>query len=269
MKKFNTLLIIFALIFGLSACSQKEDANQVTVATVAGPETQLMSAAKKVAKEKFGLNVTIIQFTDYVTPNLALSQKEVDANSYQHLPFLKAQIAAHDFKFAVAGKTFLFPMGLYSNKIKNLSELQDGAQIAIPNDPSNEARALLLLQKAGLITLKPNATINATPEDIATNPKNLKFIELDAPELPRALSDVAVAAINTTFAIPAGLTLEQAIYKESTDSLYTNLIVVRDGEQNNQKIKELVEAYQSPAVIAEAKKVFGSAAIPGWLPEKN
>lgn len=264
MKKLLTLFITLVFIFGLTGCSRKEAANVVIVGTVAGPETFLMMAAKRVARKRFGLAVKIIPFTDYITPNVALAQGDIDANAYQHMPFLEAQIKAHGYKFISAGKTFLFPMGLYSKKVKKLSELKAGAQIGIPNDPSNEARALLLLQKAGLIKLKPGITINATPADIASNPKRFKFIELGAPELPRALNDVSLAAINTNFAIPAGLSLDQAVFEEGKGSLYTNLIVVRKGEQNSKKIKELVEAYHSQRVINEAKKVFGSAAIPGW-----
>ncbi len=263
MKKIF-LIILFAVTFGLTACSHKEKANEVRVGTIAGPETTLMNVAKKVALEKFGLHVKIITFTDYNTPNQALENGEIDANAFQHYPFLLSQIKARDYNLAPVGDTFLYPMGLYSTGVKKLSDLSPGDKIAIPNDPTNEARALLLLQKAGLITLKPNVTINATTQDIASNPKNFKFIALDAAQLPRSLQDVSLAAINTNYAIPAGLSPSKALFEEQTDSPYMNLIVARTADKNTPKIKELVEAYQSAAVLQKAKELFGDAAIAGF-----
>ena len=138
-------------------------------------------------------------------PNQALEDGEIDVNAFQHYPFLLSQIKARGYSLVPVGDTFLYPMGLYSTKIKTLTDLQPESKIAIPNDPSNEARALLLLQKAGLVTLKQHVTINATPQDVVSNPKKLKLIALDAAQLPRVLNDVAIAAINTNYAVPAGL----------------------------------------------------------------
>ncbi|MCX7125717.1 MAG: MetQ/NlpA family ABC transporter substrate-binding protein [Gammaproteobacteria bacterium] len=166
----------------------------------------------------------------YSTPNQALEDGDLDANAFQHYPFLLSQIKAHGYSFAPVGDTFLYPMGLYSKKVNQLSDLKEGAKVAIPNDPSNEARALLLLQKAGLITLKPKATINATIQDVESNPKQLKLVSLDAAQLPRVLEDVAVAAINTNYAIPAGLSPSHALFSEQSDSPYMNLIVVGSEE---------------------------------------
>lgn len=266
MKKILLLVTILLASLGLVACGQKkEPANTVRVGTISGPETQLMVIAKKVALKRYGLRVKIIIFSDYNTPNEALSNGDLDANAFQHIPFLKAQIKAHGYKIVSIGKTFVYPMGLYSKKIKKLSNLKEGAKVAIPNDPSNEARALLLLQKAKLITLKPGAGIFATPIDVAKNPKQLKLIELGAPELPRALGDVSLAAINTTFAIPAGLSpSKDALFEEGPDSPYVNIIAARAADKNNPKLKELVKAFQSKPVIAEAKKLFGDGAIAAW-----
>ncbi|OGT44891.1 MAG: hypothetical protein A3E82_02965 [Gammaproteobacteria bacterium RIFCSPHIGHO2_12_FULL_38_11] len=261
MKKFFLILLTF-LLFGCS--HHKEAANVVRVGTIAGPETQLMEVAKKVALEKFGLHVKIITFTDYAVPNQALEDHEIDANAFQHYPFLLSQIKTHGYSFASVGDTFLYPMGLYSQTLKKLSDLVAGAKIAIPNDPSNEARALLLLQKAGLITLKPKATIEATIQDVESNPKHFKLISLDAAQLPRVLEDVSVAAINTNYAVPAGLSPSHALFEEKIDSPYMNIIVARAADKNELKIKELVEAYQSEPVLADAKKLFGDNAIAGF-----
>ncbi|EKD45096.1 MAG: hypothetical protein ACD_70C00077G0001 [uncultured bacterium] len=259
------LLLALTLVLTLTACSHKEKANEIRVGTIAGPETELMTVAKTVALQQFGLHVKIITFTDYNMPNQALAEGEIDVNAFQHYPFLLEQMKTHHYAFAPIGDTFLYPMGLYSEKVKQLSDLQPGAKIAIPNDPSNEARALILLQKAGLITLKPHITINATTRDIESNPQKFQIVALDAAQLPRVLPDVGIAAINTNFAMPAGLSpSKDALFTEKTDSPYMNILVARAGEKNEKKIKELVEAYQSAAVALEAKKLFGDGAIAGF-----
>jgi D-methionine transport system substrate-binding protein len=263
-KIIISLITISALI--LFGCSKtKEAKNVVTVGTIAGPETQLMQVTKKVALKRYGLHVKIITFTDYNIPNQALADGQIDANAFQHIPFLLAQIKARRYKIAPDGKTFLYPMGLYSKKIKNLKQLKNGAQVAIPNDPSNEARALILLHKAGLIKLKDHLNVFATPQDITANPKQLKFVELNAAQLPRVLNDVTLAAINTTYAMPAGLSpIKDAIFHERANSLYANIIAARANMAKTKKIRELVKAYQSKPVIKAAHKLFGDGAIPAW-----
>lgn len=264
MKKIIYVLLTVLFTLTLSSCSHKENAHTIRVGTIAGPETKLMQVAKKIALKKFGLHVKIITFTDYTIPNQALAEGQIDANAFQHYPFLLSQIQTHHYHLVSVGDTFLYPMGLYSQQLKQLSDLKNGAKIAIPNDPSNEARALLLLQKAGLIILKPNVSIDATTHDIVSNPRDLKIISLDAAQIPRALQDVSLAAINTNYAIPAGLSPSKALFEEKTDSPYMNLIVARAVDKNTKKIKELVEAYQSKPVELEAKKLFGDAAIAGF-----
>lgn len=263
MKKL--LAFLFVLTLGLTACSSKESANEISIGTIAGPETQLMAVAKKVALEKYGLEVKIVTFSDYNTPNAAVNDGSLNANAFQHLPYLQAQNAARGYQLVPVAKTFVYPMGIYSHKIKQLSQLKAGAKVAIPQDPSNEARALLLLQKAGLITLRANTSVNATTLDILKNPKKLQFIALNAAQLPRSLSDVTIAAINTNFAVPAGLSPNQALFLEGPDSLYANLIVVRADEVDAPKVKKLVAAFQSEAVVKAAQKIFGAdAAIPAF-----
>ncbi len=236
----------------------------IKVGTIAGPETELMETAKEVAKNKYHLNIKIVEFTDYSTPNAALNDGSIDANAFQTLPFLKADMKTHGYKLAVIGKTFVYPMALYSKKIKNLNELSANATVAIPNDPSNEARALLLLQKAGLIKLKPNDEF-VTPADISENTKNLKFKEIDAAQLPRILPDVTLAAINTNFAVPAGLyPTHDGLFIEGADSPYANIVVVREADKNNSQLLELIKAIHSKEVLETAKKLFKEQAVPAF-----
>ena len=267
MKKFFLTLLALTS-FTLTAChhndSKNTSENYIRVGTISGPETKLMEVAKKVALQKFGLKVKIVEFTDYNMPNQALEDDQIDANAFQHYPFLLSQVKQHGYSIASVGDTFLYPMGLYSQTIKSLADLKPGSKIAIPNDPSNEARALLLLEKAKLITLKPHVTINATTRDIEHNPNHFNIVAMDAAQLPRVLEDVAIAAINTNFATPAGLSPSHALFVEQTDSPYMNLIVVRAADRNLKRTKELVEAYQSAPVLAEAKTLFGDGAIAGF-----
>lgn len=265
LKKIIISLISGLIIFGLAGCHKKEAKNTIRVGTIAGPETQLMEVAKGVALKRYGLHVHIITFSDYNIPNEALSDGSLDTNMFQHIPYLKAQIKARGYKIVSIGKTFVYPMGLYSKKVTALSQLKKGDKVAIPEDPSNEARALLLLQKAKLIRLKPDASINATPMDIASNPKQLQFIELGAAQLPRSLSDVSLAAINTNYAIPAGLSpSHDALFLEGPDSPYANIVAAREDNKNDPRLKQLVNALHSNQVLQAAKKIFGDGAIPAW-----
>ncbi len=258
-------IFFLALFFFLSAC-ESDDKNALKVGTISGPETELMEVAKHVAKEKFGLNIKIIEFTDYVQPNTALNEGSIDANVFQHQPYLNQQIKDRHYQLTAVAKTFVYPMGIYSTKIKNIHETPDGATVAIPNDPSNEGRALLLLEKAELIHLKQTAGLYATPLDIQDNPKHLQIKELDAAQLARSLPDVDFAVINTNYAIPAGLSpTKDAIFHEGSDSPYANIIVIRQNEINDPRIKQLIAAIQSEAVLEAAKNIFNGQAIPAWL----
>lgn len=256
------IVSLFALFLLLTACG-KPSPNTLVVGTISGPESELVETAQKVAKDRYGLTVKIIEFSDYNLPNEALQDGSLDANVYQHLPYLEAASKAHGYDLEVIGKTFVYPTGLYSKRFKSLASLPKQAVIAIPNDPSNEARALLLLQKAGLITLKD--TRNASLQDIATNPKQFRFKELDAAQLPRVLTDVDAAVINTTFAIPAGLSpTKDTLFRESKDSPYANLIVIRRNSPKKPQLELLVKALNSPEVKEKAHELFGDAAIPAW-----
>lgn len=264
-KKGALFVVLLLTSVGLTACHGKEAKNTIKVGTIAGPETQLMQVAAAVALKKYGLSIQDVVFSDYNTPNVALNDGSLAANMFQHAPYLKAQIKARGYKIVSVGKTFVYPMGLYSRQINKIAQLKNQAKVAIPNDPSNEARALLLLQKAKLIRLKSGATINATPMDIISNPKHLQFVELQAAELPRALSDVSLAAINTNYAIPAGLSpSKNALLIEGPDSPYANIVAAREENKNDPRLKKLVQALHSKAVLKAAKSLFGDGAIPAW-----
>jgi D-methionine transport system substrate-binding protein len=261
----KTLLMVSALL--LVACHAQTDKNTLRIGTISGPETRLMEVAKQVAKQKYGLDLKIVEFSDYIEPNTALSDGSIEANMFQHQPFLDQQIKDRHYKLISIGKTFVYPMGMYSKKITLLADIKSGALIAIPNDPSNEGRALLLLQKAGLIELKPGAGLFATPYDIEKNPKQLKFKELDAAQLARSLDDVEIAVINTNYAIPAGLSpTKDAILHEGSDSPYANIIAIRADEANDPRMKEMLAAIQSPEVLKAAQDIFNGQAIPAWQP---
>ncbi|EHL31671.1 MetQ/NlpA family ABC transporter substrate-binding protein [Legionella drancourtii] len=256
------ILTYIVLLFSLVACN-KPSPNTLVIGTIAGPETELIETAKTVAKNKYDVDIKIIAFNDYNLPNEALQDGSLDANVYQHLPYLQAAIKAHNYNLEAIGKTFVYPVGIYSKKFKTLNELPEKAVIAVPNDPSNEMRALQLLEKAHLITLKE--TNNTGLQDIATNPHNLQFKEMDAAQLPRVLPDVDAAVINTTFALPAGLTPSRdALFTEDKDSPYANIIVIRRDSPKKAQLELFVKALNSDEVKEKAKTLFDDAAIPAW-----
>jgi len=264
--KLATILII---TLALANCGEKkkEDAHHIRVGVASGPELVVAQAAQKVAKEKYGLEVELVSFNDYVIPNEALSQGDIDANAFQHKPYLDEQSRQRGYKLAVVGKTFIYPIAGYSKKIKNLSELKPESTIIIPNDPTNGGRSLLLLQKNGLIKLKDGVGLLPKVTDIIENPKNLKILELEAPQLPRALDDenASIAIINNTFAAQSGLVPSRdALFIEDRDSPYVNLIVTRQENQNDEKVKQFVKAYQSVEVEQAAIKEFKGGAVKGW-----
>lgn len=267
-RKIKSLAVIALATFVFSCKGPKnEDAHHIKIGVSAGPELALAEAAKKVAKEKYGLEVELVSFNDYVVPNEALNQGDIDVNAFQHLPYLEEQSKQRGYKLAVVGKTFLYPIAGYSKKIKTLADLKPGSTIAIPNDPTNLGRSLLLLQKNGLITLKQGTGLLPKATDITANPKNLKIIELEAPQLPRILEDaeVTIAIINNNFSAQAGLSPSRdALFVEGTDSPYVNLVVSRESNKTQDKVLQFVKAYQSAEVEKAADQQFKGGAIKGW-----
>ncbi|MDI4636133.1 MULTISPECIES: MetQ/NlpA family ABC transporter substrate-binding protein [Halomonadaceae] len=261
-----TRLLAAAALVGtglLAGCSSDED-QTLKIGTVAGPETEVMQVALGIAKEKYDLDAEIVEFTDYVSPNAALADGSLDANAFQHEPYMQSMVEDRGYDFAIAGRTFVYPIGAYSEKFERIEDLPEGAVIALPNDPSNEGRSLILMHNQGLIELEDPQNLEATPIDIIDNPNDFEFREIEAAQLPRVLPDVDLAFINNTFAQPAGLSLDDALIKEGPESPYVNLIVVRGGDEDREAIQQLVDAYQSDAVIAKAEELFKGAAVPGW-----
>lgn len=212
---------------------------------IVGAEQQVAEVAQKVAKDKYGTDVELVTFNDYVLPNEALSKGDIDANAFQHKPYLDQQLKDRGYKLVAVGNTFVYPIAGYSKKIKSLDELQDGSQVAVPNDPTNLGRSLLLLQKVGLIKLKDGVGLLPTVLDVVENPKNLKIVELEAPQLPRSLDDaqIALAVINTTYASQIGLTpAKDGIFVEDKDSPYVNLIVTREDNKDAENVKKFVQS---------------------------
>ena len=224
------------------------DKASIKVGVTAGPHAQIMEQVKKAAARD-GLAIQVVEFSDYVQPNAALAAGDLDANSYQHKPYLDQQIADRGYKFVNVASTVTFPIGIYSKKVKHLKDLKSGARFGIPNDPTNGGRVLLLLQEQGLIKLKAGAGLKATPLDVADNPKQLRFVELDAAQLPRSLDDLDASAVNTNYAIPAGLNPgKDAIAIEGAKGPYANLLVVRDADKAQPWVAKFVKAYRSAEV---------------------
>jgi D-methionine transport system substrate-binding protein len=259
-------VISIALSYGCGGASSS-GAHHLKVGVESGPEYVVAQTAQRVAKEKYGLEVELVAFNDYVMPNEALHQKDIDVNVFQNRPFLDVQARQRGYHFAVLGNTFVFPLAGYSRKIKNIGQLENGATIIIPNDPTNSGRALLLLQTAGLLKLKDSVGLLPTLNDVVSNPKNLKILELEAPQLPRSLDDqqVSIAIINNTFAGPAGLVARRdGLFVEDERSPYVNIIVSREDNKDQENVKLFVKAYQSSEVAATADKAFKGGAIRGF-----
>ena len=223
-------------------------AASIKVGATPEPHADLLNLIKDDLKAE-GVDLKIIEFTDYVTPNEAVESGEIDANYFQHIPYLDSFNSERGYHLVNAGGIHVEPIALYSKKVKNIKDLKKKARIAIPNDPTNEGRALLLLADAGLITLDPKAGITATVQDITSNPLKLKFTEVEAASLPRVLADVDAAVINGNYAIPAGLSAKKdGLYIEGSSSPYVNVIAVKAGNENKAEIKALVKALQSEKV---------------------
>lgn len=263
LKKILYFLLIGNLLC-VSACHQRESPHQIRLGTISGPETELMQVAKQVAQRDYALKIKIIEFSDYSLPNRALNDGSLDANLFQHQTFLSDDIHNRGYPLVAIAKEFIHPMAIYSVKIQHLNELKPHANVAIPNDPSNEARALLLLSQAGLVTLDIHKGTLMTPADIQRNPKQLNIKELDAAQLPRVLADVDLAVINANYAALAHLYPQNALFSEGRNSIYANLLVVNASDKNNPKFINLIKAIHSPEVLAAADKLFHGSAIPAW-----
>lgn len=254
MKKIIVIALVALLsvvsVFAQAAAESQSSTTKIVVGATPEPHAALLSLVVDDLAAQ-GITLEIKEFTDYVTPNDAVEYGEIDANYFQHIPYLESFNTEHGYHLVNAGGIHVEPIALYSSKYSSLSDIPNGAVIAIPNDPTNEGRALLLLQSAGLIKLKADAGLEAIPLDITENPKNFKFSEIEAATLPRVLSDVDAAVINGNYAIPAGLVATRdGLFVEGADSPYVNVIAVKEGNENNPAIKALVEALKSDEVAA-------------------
>ncbi|MGX3022177.1 MetQ/NlpA family lipoprotein [Ursidibacter sp. B-7004-1] len=273
-KKLLGLAVVSAL--ALTGCKEDKkaeataapapQAQKIKVGVMSGPEHTVAEVAAKVAKDKYGLDVEFVLFNDYALPNTATSKGDLDANAFQHKPYLDKDVASKNLdNLVIVGNTFVYPLAGYSKKIKNVDELAEGAVVAVPNDPSNLARALILLEKQGLIKLKDNTNLFSTSLDIVENPKNLKIKEVDTSVAAKALDDVDLAVVNNTYAGQVGLNAtEHGVFVESKDSPYVNIIVARTNNKDSDAIQNFVKAYQTEEVYQEAQKHFKDGVVKGW-----
>lgn len=276
MKKGRLLSIAISalLVLGLAGCGQKQDTTKqsdtsketkkvIKIGASPTPHAEILKDAVKPILAKEGYDLQIVEFTDYVTPNTALNDGELDANFFQHVPYLTQFNKDKHTDLSYTAKVHLEPMGVYSKKIKKLDELKDGATIAIPNDPTNGARALKVLQASGIIKLKDGELVSKL--DITENKKNIKITELEAPQLPRVLNDVDAAVINTNYAIPAELNpLKDAIAIEAKDSPYANVIVVRTKDKDQAFVQALNKAVNSAEVKKFIEDKYQGSIIPAF-----
>ncbi|MDB5619484.1 MetQ/NlpA family ABC transporter substrate-binding protein [Tardiphaga sp.] len=243
---------------------EKVSAETIKVGVTPGPHAQVMEAVKAIAAKK-GLDIQILEFSDYVVPNAALEAGDLQANSFQHQPYLDNQIADRKYKIVSVGSTVNFPMGIYSKKVKSWDEVKVGATLAIPNDPTNGGRVLLLLRDKGVIKLKDGVGFKPTLLDITENPKKLKVIEIDAAQTPRTLDDVDVAGVNTNYATQSGLDpVKDALLREDPKGPYANVIAVRIADKDKPWVKTLVESYQSPEIKEFIATKFKGAVLATW-----
>lgn len=265
-KLIAAALIAATCVFaaGCGSDSGSGDKQEITVGVTAGPHAEVMEEVAKEAKNQ-GLTIKVVEFNDFVQPNKALAEGDLDMNSMQHQPYLDNVVKNQGMKLTSIGKTIILPMAIYSHKYKNISDVADGAKVTIPNDPTNGGRALLLLQQAGLITLKNGNSVDASVPDIVNNPKHLEFIELDAAQIPRSLDDTDLACVNTNYAIPAGLNPQNdSLLVESKDSPYANVMVVREGDENNETYKKVLAIYQSEPIKQFINEHFQGTILPAF-----
>lgn len=259
MRKLLVAATILALCTAGSAF-----AKTLRAGVTPGPHAQIMEKVKEVAAKK-GIEIEIQEFSDYVMPNMALADGALEANCFQHKPYLDNQVADRGFEIVSVAETVNFPMAMYSRKLKTIAELADGSTIAIPNDPTNGGRALLVLADNGLIKLDSTKGLKVSPADVTENPKNLKFVELDAAQLPRSLEDVDGAVINTNYALEAGLDPKAgALVREGEKAPYTNILVVRTADKDADWVKTLIESYHSDEVKDFIAKTFKGSVSPAW-----
>lgn len=278
MKKFIGILLTAALAFGAVGCggtTTNETADEATTTTAEGvtivvgaspsPHAEILKAAQPLLAEK-GITLEIKEFTDYVQPNLALNTGDLDANYFQHQPYLDQFNADNDMDLVALGAVHYEPMGIFAGNSSDLAALPDGAKVGVPNDATNEARALLLLESNGLIKLKEDAGVAATKLDIVENPHNLEIVEMEAAQLPLSLGSLDIAVINGNYALSGGLSISDALAIEEADSLaaetYQNVVAVRNGDETRPELQTLIEVLNSQEIADYIDETFEGAVAP-------
>lgn len=284
MKKFSKIALALAVLVGFSACGAKDNESSKGASAETKTEDKAEGTTIKIGvvgeynevlekviaryEEATGNKVELQKFSDYSQPNEALIAGDIDLNAYQHHKFLDEFNESKGSDLVGIGDTMLAPMGLYSEKIKSIDELEDGAKVAIPNDPTNGSRALFLLQEAGLIKVDGQAGDLIGVDKVTDNPKNLEIIEMDASTTPRSLEDVDIAAVNDTFALDSGLDKEKSVFVEDPKSEsvkeYINLIAARKEDENNEAYKEFVKYYQTEETKKDMEEITKGAWLPAW-----
>ena len=268
---FAAAAVLAVGCFGLTACGASQEASSgddkvITVGATPTPHADVLENAVAPILEEQGYDLQVTVFEDYVQPNTAVESGELDANYFQHINYLDAFNEENGTSLVNAGYVHYEPFGLYAGKSSDLENIADGAKIAVPNDTTNEARALLLLQQEGLITLADGAGVTATTKDIVDNPKNLEIVELEAAQVSHSLQDVDFGIINGNYALEAGLSVADALAVESAEGVaaeqYGNIIAVADGNQDSEKIKALVAACQSDEVAKYIEDTYNGAVVP-------
>ena len=258
MKKLFALVLALALIASVGVASA---ATKLVIGASSTPHAEILEAAKPLLEEK-GIELEIIIFDDYVQPNLQLESGDLDANYFQHIPYLEDFNASNGTHLVSAGAVHYEPMGIYAGKSSDLANIPDGATIAVPNDTTNESRALALLQAQGIITLSAEAGQTATALDIAENPHNIEIVEVEAAQVPRQLADVDFGVINSNYALQAGPdVVGTAIAVEGTEVAYPNIVAIREGD-DREELKTLVEVLQSDAIVNFITETYGTAVVP-------
>ena len=265
MKKFIALILALTLALSLAACGGSADDKTIKVGATPAPHAEILEVIKEeLAKD--GWTLEIVEFDDYIIPNTSLEEGALDANYFQHITYMNGFNDERGTHLVSAAEIHYEPLGMYAGKSASIDALPDGAQIAVPNDATNEARALLLLQQVGLITLKDGAGINATKADIVANPKNIEIVETKAELLTTTLQDVDMAVINGNYAIDAGLKIADALAVEAADGAaaqaYVNVLAVKEGNENSEKIQALVKALKTDAVKAFIESTYAGAVVP-------
>lgn len=262
MKRRTFLAASAAFVAGVGPLAAQSQ-QTLKVGVSSGPYGDILREAAKLAKAE-GLNVEIVEFTDWNLPNAALQSGDIDLNNFQHRPYLAAQVKARNYKIVALDPSIVVPAGIYSSKVARLADIPAGGRIAIPNDPSNAARALFLFQEAGLIRLKPGADANATILDVAENPRRLTFVELDAAQLARSLDDVSAAFVTNNYAFLAGLDQKKALKLEGVDSQWTLVFAAREDKKDDPRIRRYIALYRSAPVKAFVEAKFAGTILPTW-----